>query len=216
MDQFISLGYSAAQLKMLNQCRIYIRVIFLSDIICADGKLIILQCKNGSRVVDRTSTLNWPLQATPSRSVWILWKQALGHFEHKAKLIQPLTSWLAPSHQCWTWFTSPSMRYLYKYQTGNRWLRYFPSIRRSARTRLQNATYNRTQAPRQTEIPSAPIPVTVTTVGNIMTISPGHPLLPHRAPVVIPSWFYHLSTLQNTLQEHCNRSGNLHLFLAAH
>jgi hypothetical protein len=106
--QFIQLGYSSAQLGVLNQCHVYLQAIFLSNLMSADGTVIIHSIKQGHQITDRISTLNWPILERPSPSAWSLWKQALAHFENRDRLLIPLRQWRAETHQRWWWFSEPS------------------------------------------------------------------------------------------------------------
>lgn len=77
MEYFVSRSFFAKQLASLNRCRVYLQVLFLSDIVSADGKTIISPVLDGHKLVDRRSSLLWPSQATPPRSGWRLWAEAL-------------------------------------------------------------------------------------------------------------------------------------------
>jgi hypothetical protein len=101
MTHFMALGFSRQQLGQLNRCRLYIQVIFLSDIVSADGRIIIPDSKEGIRTVDRVSTLNWPIQDRPSKQAWRLWEQALWNFENRGRLMLPLKQWVGDTHQRW-------------------------------------------------------------------------------------------------------------------
>jgi hypothetical protein len=65
MDFFLSLKYKPAVLKTLNFCRLYLQVIFLSDITTACGTEIEDDAKQGKWFLDRVSTLRWPTQQKP-------------------------------------------------------------------------------------------------------------------------------------------------------
>jgi len=81
-----------------------LQVITLGDITTADGLIILPEVKQGIRIEDRPSTLQWPTQGDPPQSEWRIWHQCLQSFEHKGKLLQPLGQWIAPSHQHWCHF----------------------------------------------------------------------------------------------------------------
>jgi hypothetical protein len=104
MDHFISLGCMSSKFGSLNRCRLYMKVIHLSNITLADGKLILPDSKLGNRESLRQSKLDWPTQEKPPPAAWQLWCNALGHFEHNNRLLVPLGDWIHPSHQLWDWF----------------------------------------------------------------------------------------------------------------
>lgn len=138
MDHFMKLGYSASQLATLNRCRIYLQIIFLSDIVSADGRMIIPDCKTGRRVTDRISNLNWPMQDTPSQSAWQLWKQALAHFEYGNRLVVPLQQWQSDTHLQWRWFISPTTKDLF-WVSPSDWYQASPIVERPLRRTTRSA-----------------------------------------------------------------------------
>jgi len=140
MDQFMALGYKANQLLSLNRCRLYLQVIYLSDLVSADGKLIIPDCKRGIRLRDRVSSLNWPIQAKPPQSAWTLWQQALAHFEHRDKLLIPLKNWTGETHQRWRWFAEPGSQDIYNIDEQNIWRRIRPAVTQPGRLTRQSTT----------------------------------------------------------------------------
>jgi len=97
MEHFLKLKYSPIDLLSLNRCRLYLNVIFLSDITSADGRMIIPASKEGHRLVDRINDLNWPIQDSPTPNELTLWRNALARFEYK-----------------WRWFTDALAQKLYK------------------------------------------------------------------------------------------------------
>ncbi len=62
MDIFIELKYYPKEMNNLNKCRLYLQAIALSDIVLADGHVIIPYTLNGHRLQDRKSSLDWPNQ----------------------------------------------------------------------------------------------------------------------------------------------------------
>ena len=81
MDFFLSLKYKPAVLRNLNSCRLYLQVIFLSDITTASGTEIEEDAKQGKRFLDRESKLKWPTQQRPSQQAWKQWQEALRFLE---------------------------------------------------------------------------------------------------------------------------------------
>jgi len=168
MDQFQSLGYSAPQLGTLNRCRLYLQVLFLSDLTSADGTVIIPACKQGHRLVNRVSDLNWLIQDRPPPAAWTLWKQALAHFENKDRLIIPLRNWTSHSHQKWRWFSEVSSKHIYGTDEQGGWFKVVPlaSLAPSRATRLSTrASYDVTKC---IPIPGPSGPLLPT------TLTPGH------------------------------------------
>jgi hypothetical protein len=101
MEDFIRQRIPLKHMWILNRCRLYLQVITLSNFTTADGLIILPEVKQGIRIEDRPSTLQWPTQDDPPQSEWRIWRQCLQSFEHKGKPLQPLGQWIAPSHQHW-------------------------------------------------------------------------------------------------------------------
>jgi len=91
-------------MKILNCCRVFLQVYYLSDIVSANGKRILEEYKEGQRITDRYSRLSWPSRPRLPPSAWLLWKTALLHLESSGILKQPLGRWMAVPHQCWTYW----------------------------------------------------------------------------------------------------------------
>ncbi len=113
MDYFVSKHYKPKLLKILNRCRLYLQVIFVSDISSADGTYIIPSIKHGHRLQERPSTLEWPSQPRPPANAWREWSNALSHLESHNKLHDSLGEWISPTHQQWHHFHELTENVLY-------------------------------------------------------------------------------------------------------
>jgi hypothetical protein len=120
MDFFISLKYKPAALKTLNSCRLYLQVIFLSDIVTASGIEIEEDIKLGKHMIDRKSHLQWPTQQRPPAQAWKQWMEAISYLESRSRLKQPLGDWISDSHQEWQWFLHLEEQELYRL-SSDRW-----------------------------------------------------------------------------------------------
>jgi hypothetical protein len=92
MDYFVHLNYKPKELKSLNRCRIYLQVIFLSDIASVDSTEIAPKTLCGEMLSDRKSRLPWPTQHHPPKEDWLLWSLALKHLQSHNKLKTKLTT----------------------------------------------------------------------------------------------------------------------------
>lgn len=90
MEYFISLKYKAKDLQTLNRCWFYLQTITLADLVSADGWTIIPATLNGYRLLDRKSSLIWPIQQRPPPQAWKLWSSALLQLHSGSKLVTPL------------------------------------------------------------------------------------------------------------------------------
>lgn len=134
MDYFISLKLPKNAMVRLNRCRLYLRVLTISDIASACGTYILSAAKHGQLEFMRSSTLRWVSQGQPTKTDWATWRESLAHLEHNNRLIQPLGQWIDTTHQHWTYFLDPATNQVYH---SNSQRRYSPIVRPAPRTRQQ-------------------------------------------------------------------------------
>jgi len=75
MKIFIQQGVIDQELSILNRCRMFLHVIFLSDISTGDGRAINSQYWEGNMLCD--SPYQWPRMERPTTHEWRRWKQHL-------------------------------------------------------------------------------------------------------------------------------------------
>jgi hypothetical protein len=163
MDHFLRLAYSPAQLGTLNRCRLYLHIIYLSDIVSADGTIIIPDCKEGRRLTDKTSTLNWQFRQPP-RAAWTLWHQALGHFETYNRLLIPLRHWANTTHQRWKWYAEIGTSTVFHEVTPGDWKEDKPLQQHNSQRSTRQTTrhqYDIRRPTQSTRIPQNLVPVTL-------------------------------------------------------
>ena len=164
MDEFMKYNFTPMQLRLLNNCRLYLQVILLSDITTADGRHILPSVIQGSRAAYRTSTLYWPRQETPSDLAWATWSLALGYISTNRKLNTSLGTWLKIPHQKWEWFTDTSSGTVYLQEQNDSWIAYNPveSPTQSNRTTRQTKIrYNKTSSHLSVPNTQTVVPTTV-------------------------------------------------------
>ena len=100
MDEIIP-HHTDREIKMIQQCRIYLKAVTLADITDESGQMITENAWNVSKgEVDKPHRLKWPYQQRPSRSAISLWRQALKRLGHNhRKLHQKLGKWLKPAYK---------------------------------------------------------------------------------------------------------------------
>jgi hypothetical protein len=111
-------GFTPQAMNQINQCRVFLQVMYLSEICNDNGKHLLRRAIEGT--VDQnnqtelsticSSTLEWPAQPRLSTSAWNQWKLFLGYFTGGnvySPLLTPLGPWLATS--------SPVRRWRYQY-----------------------------------------------------------------------------------------------------
>jgi hypothetical protein len=76
MQQLGALDLSLMEIKACNHCRMYLRVLYLSDIVSGDGLTILDSPWNGIRD-ESFHRETWPNFGNPPRTMWNVWRQAL-------------------------------------------------------------------------------------------------------------------------------------------
>ena len=121
MEEVIRHGFRAADLKKINECRMFLQVANLSEITTVDGKNITLNAWKGIKDINKLNDYQWP-RSPPSLSPihWRLWRKALTvSFIDPMKLrsrdlVIPLHDWLIDATTHWRWFYSTQDDTLYK------------------------------------------------------------------------------------------------------
>jgi hypothetical protein len=111
MDYALTLNLTTLQLWQINECRLYLQVLTISDLSTACGTHILPEVFKGRRNPDRISTLHWPTTQRPT--AWASWKRFLQHISSGTKLEQSLGSWTKVPHQKWRWFYNPTADTIY-------------------------------------------------------------------------------------------------------
>ncbi len=97
MDRACNSGlFTAAELKRLNYCRLYLNVLTLSDVTDAKGNRFSPGILDGTRSVQQSSSKGPAAkQERPSDATWALWRRLLHIFGKKNQLSPPLGPWLS-------------------------------------------------------------------------------------------------------------------------
>ncbi len=101
-------GYGGKDLAILNQCRMFLQAIWLSDICTGDRSAIQITAWQGKRSMLGESV--WPIVHNPIAFEWLQWQHALTRLlslDWWRKLSQPLGPWL-PQDQPNRWFYKPT------------------------------------------------------------------------------------------------------------
>jgi len=130
MATFISAGYGSDKLRTLNECRMYLRVITISDVVDGDGTHLCPMAIEGYR--DKGKSSKFKLSA------WYVWRDALKQTLCKSsthtKLLTSLGVWTNTSHHEWQWYHHGGTGYLY-HKVDKHYRVYRPSSRRSMNLR---------------------------------------------------------------------------------
>ena len=120
MEIFVNNGYHNHQLASINRCRIFLKVIHLSDITTGDGQYISRSAYNGKSERWSTPRYEWPNQGKPAKKDWVEWRRAINSsfFVSLLSLILPLSYQLNTwdediSNERWSWWYSDEEDKLY-------------------------------------------------------------------------------------------------------
>jgi len=115
MEVFLRTGYRSLELATLNQCRMYLQVVFLSDICNGHGMAIENQFWTGKAISDKHHYC-WPWSHKPTQGEWALWQLALMHSLHLGstqQLPMVLGRWYSTTRKLNGWFTDEAGLQLY-------------------------------------------------------------------------------------------------------
>ena len=134
MPLFAAQGYSGNDLRLLNQCRCYLRAVTTADISVADGSTVCNDAWMGSRNASRTSTYEWPRTERPIERHWHLWRKALSKalLSDARTLARPTGKWLPATQSRWLWWYHATSEDLF-HQEGAVWTVWRPTGRTGLR-----------------------------------------------------------------------------------
>ena len=108
------------QIRAINRCRMYLQVIFLSDITLSDGKTVHPAVLLGKCMEDRVHRWDWPLQPRPPASDWRLFRKCMKLIWTKnndyGKIEPVLGEWVLPPAQFWKYAYSARKDMIYEVQ----------------------------------------------------------------------------------------------------
>ena len=137
--------FTKGEMCAINRCRLYLQVLFTSDMVNGKGDRVTNKAINGIRDTYRQSQWVWPFQPRPSRREWIVWRKAVTVVVSEGEstsqnLRMPLGAWVSDTHQQFSWFLSPSINKVFRrLRVG--WRRY-DKIERN-RTTMDRLCYQR-------------------------------------------------------------------------
>ena len=108
MENFTRLRPHSSVLRQANICRLWLKVLRISDIASGDGKTILEQYWLGTQPSTINDMYDWPSVGEPSSAAWRAWHRLLSFLVHgpSHSLLQPLGHWTAPPSRSHSWFFS--------------------------------------------------------------------------------------------------------------
>jgi len=184
MDIMIREGISGLDLRRLNQCRIAMKAIFLSDIATAGGRYLerwVLGDKIG-----RNSKYKFPREE-PSSKDWDLWDEFWSAWLRRDNTMPvSLGKWTAPSHQSWTWFHEPHNNSLW-HRTEDGWIEYTQTNYGNRTTRK---THHFTPTRHWQSHDLSGVPASIYGPSNLVTLQETGPSLSAKTEPHLSFWEY--------------------------
>jgi hypothetical protein len=118
MREFVRLRFRKDELERLNRVRLYQQVLFLSDIITANGRGLDERYLRKRRAKEQWSTLRFPKEKPPVEDFW-LWQRALKQLVPGEGLAVRLGRFLHKGYKVWQWRVCLEEQYLLRYDENS-------------------------------------------------------------------------------------------------
>ncbi len=102
MQVLFEMGYSCNTLQQLNQVRVFLQLLFLSDILTASRHNINPEVLSRQPSGEAWSRMQWPNEC-PIKSDWQLWREAMLAICPSWHLLTRVGHFIAPTHKVWRW-----------------------------------------------------------------------------------------------------------------
>jgi hypothetical protein len=99
-------------------------LIFLSNIVSANGCMLLLDVLQGQPVPDCVSSLEWPLQHIPLHVV--VFSGTFCQYFRQCDVLR--RHWVTPPHQTWQWFQHTNTAMVYNKSPTGHWSAYHPYL----------------------------------------------------------------------------------------
>ena len=131
MSAFLNNQYNDNDRRVVNRCRLYLKVLTLAEIVSGDGKEILHSSWTGEITTDSLRDYVWPHQGRPTEREWTIWRRCLSKaFCSRNRLLQrPLGKWTIPSSTGWLFDPIDDSLY-YLPSPGSNTQRWLPQDRR--------------------------------------------------------------------------------------
>jgi hypothetical protein len=120
MENFIKQGASSPELTSMIQCRNFLRVYIMPEIVTGCGSRILPRMYNGDEP-ESDVTNQWPIQPRPPKGAWTIWKKYLGFMVTSQTTIglrQPLGKWKEESPRIPWQYNELSDRLYFQHSQG--------------------------------------------------------------------------------------------------
>ncbi len=95
MEVLLTLEIPQSELKICNHCRMFLRALFLSDIVTGDGEYLLESAWQGEPYITLYKSWSWPSYGKPPKSHWEIWRKwiRIAFLGRGRRLIAPLGKW---------------------------------------------------------------------------------------------------------------------------
>jgi hypothetical protein len=95
MEVLLTLGVPQNELKICNHCRMFLRALFLSDIVTGNGEYLLESAWQGEPYITLFKSRSWPSYGKPPKSHWEIWRKwiRIAFLGRGRRLIAPLGKW---------------------------------------------------------------------------------------------------------------------------
>lgn len=189
MAYFPTQGFSPRELRLLNLCRLHLRIQFVSDLCTGDGNYLDKNLAQQRTPFPSHNHIKWPVTGAPNAHCWALWSRAVHSLtEPTARTANlPLQQPLGPWHRIppgWSTFLSPTGLIMYHREQDSQLFRKAttPTYRHNTR----HPTY--TRQPGLHHLPPDSIPTTLRVLGGRWGHTGSARMLPPPEPTT-PRWW---------------------------
>ena len=166
-------GRKAKDLRVIQQCRLYLRVTMLSEITDATGRYLCNNIINGHRHTDRSTLLFYPKSPVPPPpSFWTAWRRFLKQLvPTESASNRSLREPLRPNYRMGAWYTPRLERWhtLYSPTTKRIYLHLSQAIQSYPQLPSRTLKFNRNSSRVEQAFPPDAIPITVTNIPTLTT-----------------------------------------------
>jgi hypothetical protein len=131
MQLFYDKGARGKDLQKLNQCRMFLQVTMLSDIVTADNRYITRTAREGNFDNTWPHYHRWPNQGNPGVNKRTFWREQLSSLlcggNRDFRLMTALGAWTDTTPGIWEWFFCLYEEHLYR-QSNSEWTYYLPGL----------------------------------------------------------------------------------------
>ena len=132
MDEVLQSNLTKTKLIQVNTCKLYLQILYLSDIIEPDSKTVNSMYYSGKIPAYSRSTFKWPRQSNPSKAACKTWYKAMQTILNIQKngILSPhhtLQQWVIPSnkqHMTHEWYHDTRSEELF-HNKDNKIIKYF-------------------------------------------------------------------------------------------